>query len=149
MRSILTRGPLAEFDAVRRDMNGLLRSFDRALQTAPATGGGAAAPPLNLHEAEDAVILTAELPGLDAGDVEVSVRADEVTVSGKWPTAETPEDGHWLRRERPRGEFRRTLRLPFTPPVDGVTAEFSRGVLTLALNKPEETKPRKIEVKAG
>ena len=148
MPSIVARGPLAEFDAVRREMNGLMRSFDRALQT-PAGDGGPAVPPLNFYEAEDAVLVTAELPGLEAGHVEVSVRADELTVSGSWPVADAPENGHWLRRERPRGEFRRTVRLPFVPPADGVSAEFARGVLTLELKKPEETRPRRIDVKAA
>ena len=149
MRHSLMTRPLAEFDAVRREMNGLLRSFDRALQTPAAD---AAVPPLNLHEAEDAVILTAELPGLDPANVEVSVKADEVTVAGAWPKEEAPTGGngggHWLRRERPRGSFTRTVRLPFAPPADGVEAEFSRGVLTLVLNKPAEKQPRRIEVKA-
>ena len=139
--------PLTEFDAVRREMNGLLRSFDRAAGQA-AQSAGAGVPAFNVHEAEDAVILTAELPGLDPDAVEVSVRADELTVKGAWPTAEAPEDGHWLRRERPRGSFERSVRLPFVPPADGVTAEFDRGVLTLVLHKPEETKARTVKVTA-
>ncbi|WP_165700708.1 Hsp20/alpha crystallin family protein [Alienimonas californiensis] len=143
----VTRHPFAELDDVRREMNGLLRSFDRALSN-PSAAADAALPPFNLHEAEDAVILTAELPGLDPEAVEVSVKADEVTVRGAWPAVETPENGHWLRRERPRGEFSRTVRLPFTPPVDGVEAEFARGVLTLVLNKPAERQARRIEVKS-
>ena len=151
MNTLTFRNPLAEFDAVRREMNGLLRSFDRAAGQAarPAgTSAGAAVPAVNTFESDDAVVLTAELPGLAPEDVEVSVLADEVTLSGSWPAAETPEGTHYLRRERPRGQFTRTLKLPFTPPADGVTAEFAAGVLTLTLNKPAETQPRKIEVKA-
>ena len=144
----VTRHPFAELDTVRREMNGLLQSFDRALST-PRSNAESSAPPFNVHEAEDAVILTAELPGLDPEAVEVAVKADEVTVSGAWPSSETPEGGQWLRRERPRGAFSRTLRLPFTPPVDGVEAEFRHGVLTLVLNKPEERQSRRITVKAG
>lgn len=149
------RGPFADLDAVRREVNGLLRSFDRR----PADGGGNV-PAFNVYEADDAVVLTAELPGLGPDAVEVSVRADEVTVAGEWPAGETPSPeepasggasdgaggGHWLRRERPKGRFTRTLRLPFTPPVDGATAEFDRGVLTLTLNKPAETQPRRVAV---
>ena len=138
--------PLSQMDTVRREMNGLLRSFDRALTS--SEGAGPAAPAFNLHEAEDAVILTAELPGVDPGAVEVSVKADEVSLEGEWPAADSPEGAHWLRRERPRGSFRRTLRLPFTPPVDGVEAEFARGVLTLTLPKPTEEQARRIEIKA-
>ena len=141
------RDPFAELDAVRREMSGLMRSVDRAARTA---GGDGNVPPFNVYEADDAVVLTAELPGLDPEKVEVSVRADEVTVSGEWPASETPGDGenagHWLRRERPKGQFSRTVRLPFTPPVDGAAAEFARGVLTLTLNKPAETQPRRVEV---
>ena len=144
----VTRHPFAELDSVRREMNGLLRSFDRALSD-PRADGDPAVPAFNLHEAEDAVILTAELPGLDPQAVEVSVKADEVTVAGAWPAVETPEGGHWLRRERPRGSFTRTVRLPFVPPVDGVEAEFRHGVLTLVLNKPTEQQARRIAVKAG
>ena len=143
----VTRHPLSELATVRREMNGLLRSFDRAL-SGPTSAAASAVPPFNLHEAEDAVILTAELPGLEPEAVEVSVKADEVTVSGEWPTPEAPEGGQWLRRERPRGRFARSLRLPFTPPADGVEAEFRRGVLTLVLHKPTENQPRRIEVKA-
>ena len=137
------RSPFAELDAVRREMGGLMRSVDRAARTA---GGDGNVPPFNVYEADDAVVLTAELPGLDPEKVEVSVRADEVTVSGEWPASEAPEQGHWLRRERPKGTFSRTVRLPFTPPVDGAAAEFARGVLTLTLNKPAETQPRRVSV---
>ena len=138
-------------------MNGLLRSFDRSVPracpdaeagTAHAGAADASVPPFNLYEAEDAVLLTAELPGLDPEAVEVSVQADEITVQGAWPSAEAPEDGRWLRRERPRGTFSRTVRLPFTPPVDSVEAEFARGVLTLLLKKPAETQARRINVSA-
>ena len=153
MNTLTFRNPLAEFDAVRREMNGLLRSFDRAVQTG---GGDGNVPPFNVYEADDAVVLTAELPGLEPDKVEVSVRADEVTLSGEWPAAEVPSGGengesggHWLRRERPKGRFSRTLRLPFTPPVDGAEATFERGVLTLVLNKPAETQPRRVEVKVN
>ncbi|NNJ25203.1 Hsp20/alpha crystallin family protein [Alienimonas chondri] len=147
-RSPLAELPFAQLDNVRQEMNGLLRSFDRAL-SGPSSSADSSVPPFNLHEAEDAVILTAELPGVDPAAVEVSVKADEVTVRGAWPTAETPEGGHWLRRERPRGEFARTVRLPFTPPVDGVEAQFARGVLTLVLDKPAEKQARRIEVKVS
>ena len=105
-------------------------------------------PPLCLWEDDEWLYVESELPGLEAKDVEIFVNGEnQLTIKGerKMPSI---EQAKWHRQERRFGAFERTIELPQPVQVDGVKAEFKNGVLTIALPKREEVKPRKIEVKA-
>lgn len=101
-------------------------------------------PAINAWASEDKLMLTAELPGVKSGDLEISIEGRTLTLKGTYPT----EEHGYVRRERPRGEFRRTLTLPFDVNRDAVEAKLTDGVLALALPRREEDKPRKIEIRA-
>ncbi len=108
---------------------------------------GAWSPAVDIHETDEAYILEADLPGLCQKDIEVKVIEDRVTIRGtRSHDAAESEKGYW-RRERSEGAFERSFRLQGG--IDGarVDARFENGVLTVKLPKPEETKPRQIEVK--
>jgi HSP20 family protein len=108
----------------------------------------AARPALNLWEESGAYVLESELPGVAAEDVDLDVRADELTVKVRSRAAEAPKDAVWHRRERSVGEFVRTLRLPSLVDADQVTAEFRNGVLRVRMPKPAAAQPRKIAIRA-
>jgi HSP20 family protein len=101
---------------------------------------------MNVWVSQDGVVIDAELPGAEPKDVDISLTGDELTIRGTVNAADAAEDETYHRRERPAGEFARTLRLPFLADTDSVRAQYKNGVLRLTVPRPEEEKPRKIEV---
>jgi HSP20 family protein len=136
--------PWGPFGALRREMDDL---FDRFGASSPGAPRGAF-PAVNVYETEDAYVLTAEIPGIAPGDLEISLEGSTVTLRGERKTP-SQEGASVHRSERPSGPFRRALDLPV--PIDGekVEAVHRHGVLTLRLPKAPEHRPRPIAVKAG
>jgi HSP20 family protein len=108
-------------------------------------------PAIDVKETAEGLTVTAELPGLDQGDVEIALDDDVLTIKGE-KKAETERDEKGMHvQERSYGSFARALQLPFTPKPDAVTAAFAKGVLTVTLPRPPEAekKTSRIEIKAG
>jgi HSP20 family protein len=95
--------------------------------------------------------VTAELPGVDEKDVDVTLEQDVLTIRGEKKTArdEQNKDKNWHVVERSYGSFSRAIPLPFDPDPAKVEAKFDKGVLHIHLPKPAEVakKQQKIEVK--
>lgn len=130
------------FDELRREMDALFNRF-----SAPAAARGGV-PAVNLYETEDAYVLTAELPGVEPGAIEVSLEGSTVALRGE-RRVEYPEGADLHRAERSSGAFRRAFELPLAIDSDKVEAVHRDGVLVLRLPKAPEHKPRQISVKAG
>ena len=125
-------------------MRSMSRDFDRAFG-ARAT----AFPEVNVWRNEEAVAITAELPGVEPSDIEITVKDNVLKLSGERREPDLGEDAVWHRRERGFGRFRRAIRLPFAADDDQVEARFADGVLRIAVARPEEDRPRRIEIKAA
>jgi len=118
-------------------------------------------PAVNVRETADAVSVEAELPGLDAGDVEISVTGEELLLRGSRPKAEAKSVGNgdagseaaekivWHRRERGSGSFERRIPLPVAVAPAGVEARLIDGVLSITCPKAAEAKPRRVEVRSA
>jgi HSP20 family protein len=105
-------------------------------------------PKIDVVDSETELKITAELPGLDAGDVDVSVTQDTLTISGE-KREETEDRGKdYYRVERSYGSFTRSLPLPCEVDPNDADAGFDKGVLTITLPKTRAEECRKIEVKA-
>lgn len=105
-------------------------------------------PALNLREDDDALLLEAELPGLELNDLEIFVTGrNQLTIKGE-RKAPVVQGAVTHRQERAFGKFTRTLTLPFAVDEAGVEARFENGVLKVRLPKHEAAKPRKIAIKA-
>jgi HSP20 family protein len=102
-------------------------------------------PLLNLWTNPDGAIVAAEVPGVSADDLEISIRRDTVTLRGTRKDEPT-EDAVVLRQERVTGSFARNIVLPFRVDAEKASAKFDRGVVTLALPRPEEDKPHRISI---
>lgn len=135
-----------EMESLQEDMNRMLGG------QAPAESGRTgrewrrrpAYPLMNVWAAADGLVIDAELPGVDPKDVDISVMGDQLTLRGKVNTGE-PAQGETLhRRERPAGEFVRTLQLPFRADSGAVKANYKHGILRLSVPRSEEEKPKKI-----
>jgi HSP20 family protein len=105
-------------------------------------------PPLDLSEGKDAITVKAEVPGVEAGDIAVTLDGDVLTIKGEKEEKKEEKDERRHRVERSWGAFTRSVRLP--SPVDGgkVTAAFKNGVVTITLPKAPGTKGTTIPVKA-
>src|SRR5512133_1309521 len=106
-------------------------------------------PPVDLVEAEDHFVLKADLPGLSEEDVSVEVQDGTLTISGERSAEHESTERGWYRIERSFGSFNRSLPLPDGVDPDGISAKFDRGVLEVQIPKPEERKPRRVEISAG
>jgi HSP20 family protein len=98
---------------------------------------------VNIREEDEAYVLSALVPGLNAEELNIQVLEDVVRIEGDYKL----EDAPYLVRELPHGSFTRTLRLPSVLDADHVEAKIADGVLTLKLPKAESARPKKINIK--
>ncbi len=101
---------------------------------------------MNVWEDSEHLFVEAEVPGLKADDLDITVVGDELTLKGQRPE-ESQTDSAFHRRERGVGSFTRVVRLTSEVDADKVHAALNDGVLLLTLPKAEVAKPRKIQVK--
>lgn len=127
-------------------MQSMLSDFDRVMPTRAAQPGF---PAVNVWQGDETVAITAELPGIDPADIDISVKDNVLTLSGERKAPDIPEDAQWHRNERGYGKFTRAVRLPFAASDDKVEARLAHGVLRIVIGRPEADKPKKIEIKAA
>lgn len=104
-------------------------------------------PDIDVSETDGHIMIEAELPGMEAKDIDVNVTGDLLTIKGQKKEEEEKEGEHYYRRERYSGAFQRSLRLPSPVRADNVDASFKNGVLNVVLAKTEESTPKKINIK--
>lgn len=134
------------FDAIRdleREMDRWLRSVNFTMEGVRA---GRAYPAVNIYELDEEFLLTAELPGAKAEDLELSVSGGVVTLRGSRRNDPDVSDERFRRSERPRGVWERTLTLPARVREEDLRAELNDGVLKLHLPKAPSVQPRQIRV---
>ena len=136
--------PFREFERLQHEMN---RLFDTSREGVFRRAPGY--PAMNIWVADDDAILTAELPGIDPNDVDISVAGETLTLSGEYKPDDLPEDAKLHRQERAYGSFSRSFQLPFLVDAGKVEASYARGILEVKLPRAEADKPKKIAVKAA
>ena len=130
-------------------------SFRRMFDVEPFWGNeasfGATVPALDVSEDDTAYRITAELPGLDEKDLDVSVTGDVLVMKGEKREEREEKDKNRYLSERSYGAFQRNFSLPDGIDRDKISADFAKGVLTLTLPKTAEAQKqqKKIDVKAG
>ena len=103
-------------------------------------------PALDIYEDNDNFIVKAELPGMKKEDIEVSMHAGSLSISGERKGESKEEDAEVCRAERYFGRFQRTVTLPAAVAAEKVKAQYKDGILTVTLPKTEEAKPKQIDV---
>jgi HSP20 family protein len=136
-----------------RDLVTAQRDFDRLFRGAFSAQPGETelstrswAPPVDIYETEDAIVLKAELPGVDPKDVEVRVEDNTLYLKGERKFEKEVKEQNYHRVERSYGSFARSFSLPNSISTDQVKAEFKDGLLTLTMPKREEAKPKTIKI---
>ena len=103
------------------------------------------APALDVLEDKNNLFVVAELPGMRKEDIDISLQEGVLSITGE-RQAEARKEEETYRSERFFGRFHRSVTLPKPVSVDKIKASYKDGVLTVTLPKPEETKPRQIQV---
>lgn len=106
-------------------------------------------PSVNAWVSDDDVIIDAELPGVEAKDVDISLVNNVLTISGTREPEAVKSKETYHRRERRYGRFARSLELPFRVDSGKVKASFRNGILRISLPRAETDKPKKIAIQAG
>jgi HSP20 family protein len=109
------------------------------------------APPIDMSEDETSYKITAELPGLDANDVDVQVAGDTLVLKGEKRQEKEERNKNYHFSERSYGAFQRAFDLPASVDRDNIAAEFAKGVLTITLPKTKaaQQQAKKIDVKSA
>lgn len=102
--------------------------------------------PMDLYKVAGAYTLTADLPGVDPGSIDIDIDNGVLTISAQRDTAPADEATQWVTNERFTGSYRRQLTLSDSVDTENVAAEYSNGVLTLTLPLADRARSRKIEV---
>ena len=136
-----------------RDLMTTQREFDRLFKEAfsPIFGEGELstrtwAPPVDIYENENDIVLKAELPGVEPRDVEVRVEDSTLYLKGERKFEKETKEENYHRVERSYGSLARSFSLPNSISADKVKAEYKDGLLTLTLPKREEAKPKTIKI---
>jgi len=137
------RNPWPEFERVRQGLDKLFQGY---VPGERGFSGATVFPALNVFEDKDILIIKAELPGVQAEDLDISLEGDTLTIKGK---RETHHDGAKLsyhRREIEAGNFSRAVSLPIKVDPETVSAKLTNGLLTITMEKAAEVKPRQVNV---
>ncbi len=144
----LMRGPFRELGRMEREVEDLFGRFFRDWPFPRLFGEGrGVAPAVDLLDKKDAVVLRADLPGLDQKDIEVSVEEGLLTIRGERKGEEAVKEEDYYCCERWAGSFERSLTLPAGVDAEKIKATFKQGVLEVRLPKVEKAKGKKIEIK--
>jgi HSP20 family protein len=138
--------PVSRWDPLR-ELEGLQDRLTQLLQRDAADGNGGMpfVPLVDIEETEDAWIVEAEVPGVKPEDVTVEVRGSELAISGE--IKERQREGILRRRTRKTGEFDYHITLPGDADAERIEATLQDGILTVRILKPEQERPRRIDVK--
>jgi HSP20 family protein len=144
--SNLTRWePMREMMTLRQAMDQL---FDDAFTRPRGASGVSIVPAMDLYQTADEVVVKANLPGLKAEDVQISVANGVLSLHGEFKQENEQNEATYHVLERRYGSFERSVTLPTDVQTDKAKAEFQDGVLTITLPKAETVKPKTITIKA-
>jgi len=129
--------PWREMERLQQDVNRLL-----SRESAPTF------PAVNIWASDQDVIVTAEVPGVDPANLDITVAENILRLTGSRKPEELKPGEVSHRRERASGEFTRSFRLPYAVDSGKVEASCEKGILKVRLPRAEEDKPRKIAIKA-
>ena len=137
--------PFTDFNRVQRELE---RNFFGRRGVPAKAPVADFSPAIDIHEEKDALVVSAELPGVKREEIEISLDGDVLTLKGERKLEKDEQTKKYHRVERSYGSFVRYFQLPTTVDAEKIEAKLADGVLTLRLPKKEALKPKKIELKA-
>jgi HSP20 family protein len=141
--------PMGNLRSFQDEVNHMFEQFFRGGNGEEAGWGVRTwAPPVDLYETDDALILKAELPGASKEDLSIEVRQNTLILRGQRKHEAEVKDEQYHRMERAYGAFQRSFMLPTVVDQGKVQATYKDGVLELRLPKSEAAKPKRIVIQS-
>jgi len=137
--------PWREMERMQQEMN---QMFSEAFSSGRPTYAPNH-PAINVWTSENGAVVTAELPGVNPEDIDISIVGQTLTISGSRKPEDLGEEVKLHRQERGFGDFSRSFELPFLVDDAKVEAMFEKGVLQISLPRAEADKPKKVTVKTA
>jgi HSP20 family protein len=144
--NIIPWKPIDELTTLRKEMDSLWDRFFPETPFHERHVTHAWLPTIDLTETKDKLVVKAELPGLEAKDVELTLNEDILTIRGEKKEEKEEKDEHHFFVESYCGAFERKIKLPMHVRTDKIDATFDKGVLTIKLPKSEEAKKKEIKI---
>ena len=139
--------PFREFERMRRDMDRLWESFFEGGLTKRGEEGGGWLPSLDVSETKSDLVVKAEVPGMDAKDIDISLSDGVLTIKGEKRQEKEEKEADYHLVERSYGAFTRSIQLPKEVKGDKISASYKDGILEIALPKSGEAKKKEIKIK--
>jgi HSP20 family protein len=148
MPSIVRWDPFKEMVGLQDRMNRMFEdAWGRGRRGDEEFISGGWIPPVDVRETKESLEITAELPGVDPKQVEVSVESGVLTLKGARTFEKAAEGETYHRVERAYGAFERSFTLPSNVDAERIQAAYRHGVLHLSVPKREEAKPKAISIR--
>lgn len=139
--------PFSEMETLQREMNNLFSSTLTGSPTADMTLlSGQWAPPIDVYDSKDNLLVRVDLPGIEKNDVDISIQENTLTIKGEKKRSMDVKEENCYRSERSFGNFNRALSLSTQVDTGKASAHFNDGILELVLPKKEEVKPKQIKI---
>ena len=132
-----------------REMTAMRNQFERVFGPVFEARQESWLPAVDVYDAKDAVVIKAEIAGMNPNDIHIDVDDNVLTITGERKFEEIVDKDRYYRVERRFGSFERSLALPSGVIPDEIVANYGDGILEVRVPKAEEEKPRRIEVKAA
>jgi HSP20 family protein len=146
MATLVRWEPFREFAALQNEMSRLVNSW---AGEGNGTDSRSWAPSVDVWETEHEVVYAFDLPGIPEDKISVEVEDGALTVTGDRERVHQAEGDRFYRYERRFGSFARTIGLPQGVKEDEINADYRDGVLEIRVPKPEQAKPRRIQIGGG
>jgi len=149
----LTRwNPLEEMERMRQEMDRFIGEFGMRGSGLPQLAAGAAMMPnVEVYQTDKEVVVKAEVPGMEPGDVNIEVTEDAVHLTGELKKEEEIKEDNYYRSERQYGNFERVIPLPDRIKDDQAKATFKNGVITIRAplaEEPKKPQARKLRIES-
>jgi HSP20 family protein len=140
--------PFRELTDMQAEIN---RAFDAYFGVRPRTAESERtwAPPIDVYETRDDLVVAVELPGVREKDIHLSMTGDVLSLRGQRGVAVEVQEENYHRIERWSGTFERHVQLPIPVQTEKIRASYRDGVLEIRLPKLEEVRPREIKIEVG
>jgi HSP20 family protein len=145
--AVVRWSPLTELASLQNDMARMAETF---FGSRPGNGGSSSwLPAVDVTETDEELVLSFDLPGLKEDEIAIELEDNVLTVSGQRERKHERKGDNYFRWERRFGQFARSIALPAGVSENEINATYENGVLEVHVPKPEEHKPKKIQIGVG
>ena len=149
MANIVRFDPFEDLSRLQRDVNRLFEDNTRTGRGSEPASTRTWAPPVDILEDQNEIVVKAELPGIKQDDIDIELTGETLTIRGERKLEEAQRQENYVRVERAYGQFLRSFTIGVPVQNDAVRASYKDGLLEVHLPKSEATKPKKVKVSAS